>query len=152
MAYSLTGIRFGNELHAAFERVGWLDGKRPPLPLNEAGRKVAALLEIPGIRELFERAGPQVELLREQPVDSVLHGKWLSGTIDRLHLHRDASGAVTRMEIIDFKTDAVSDTAELAERHAPQMRAYQEAMAVAYPEAQITCHLVSTRLGLVVAL
>jgi RecB family exonuclease len=109
-------------------------------------------LEIPDIRELFEQGGPHVELLREQPVDAILHGKWLSGTIDRLHLHRDGSGAVNRVEIIDFKTDSVSDLAELAERHAPQMRAYQEAMAVAYPRAEIICRLVSTRLGQVITL
>ncbi|RYD32932.1 MAG: hypothetical protein EOP87_11945, partial [Verrucomicrobiaceae bacterium] len=152
MARSVSGTRFGNEVHAAFEQVAWLDGTRPALPLNEAGRKVAALLEIPGIRKLFERSGPDVELLREQPVDSIVGGKWLSGTIDRLHLHRDGSGTVIRVEVIDFKTDAVSDQDELLLRHAAQMDAYQEVMGSAYPGADVVMVLVSTSLGQVITL
>lgn len=149
---SQAGIRFGNELHAAFQRVGWVDEAKPVLPPTDAGRMVAALLDIPAVRELFQRGDREIELLREQPVDSVIHGKWLSGTIDRLHLHRGPSGAVERIEIIDFKTDTVQDAARLLERHAPQMRAYQEALGEAWPAADISCLLVSTGLGQVVRL
>ena len=51
----------------------------------------------------------KVELFHEQPVDAILDGKWLSGVIDRLHLHRDTAGVVTRVEVIDFKTDALDE-------------------------------------------
>lgn len=149
---SHAGIRFGNELHAAFQRVGWVDEAKPVLPATDAGRKVAALLENPAVRELFQRGGREIELLREQPVDSVIRGKWLSGTIDRLHLHRGDSSEVERIEIIDFKTDAVQDAATLRERHAPQMQAYQEALGGAWPGANISCLLVSTALGQVIRL
>lgn len=149
---STAGIRFGNEVHAALERVGWLDEAKPALPATDAGKRVAALLEIPGIRKLFERHGRPVELLREQPVDAVIDGKWLSGTIDRLHLHREESGKVIRAEIIDFKTDAVQDKDELVHRHSAQMRIYQDVMTRAYPGAEVTCLLVSTKLGEVTSL
>ena len=56
------------------------------------------------------------ELFREQPIDAMQDGKWLSGIIDRLHLHRDPAGEVTRVEVIDFKTDAVDDLQQLLAR------------------------------------
>lgn len=139
------GMRFGNEVHAAFECVGWLDDKRPVFPANDGGRMVEELLEIPNLRKLFERNGRSVEFLREQPVDAILDGKWLSGVMDRLHLHSDESGTVTRVEIIDFKTDAVDDIRALAQRYAGQMNAYREVMRRAYPVAEVECILLSTR-------
>ncbi|RYD31770.1 MAG: hypothetical protein EOP85_22400, partial [Verrucomicrobiaceae bacterium] len=120
--------------------------------LTEAGRRISALLDIPEVRYVFERGGRAVELLREQPVDSVSGDRWFSGTIDRLHIHRGKTGGVTAVEIIDFKTDAVQDADELVWRHAPQMMTYQEMMVKAYPAAEVTCLLVSTRLGKVVKL
>ncbi len=143
-SYSASGMRFGNEVHAAFECVGWLDEESPVFPENDGGRMVAGLLEVPALRKLFERNGRSVEFLREQPVDAILDGRWLSGVMDRLHLHRDESGAVTRVEIIDFKTDVVDDIHALAERHAGQMNAYREIMRRAYPAADVECILVST--------
>ena len=65
--------------------------------------------------------------------------------IDRLHLHRDAVGSVTRVEVIDFKTDGLDALSKLVERYSDQMSAYREVMARAYPEARIECILVSTR-------
>jgi ATP-dependent helicase/nuclease subunit A len=144
-SHSASGMRFGDEVHAAFECIGWLDEERPVFSAGEGGRMVAELLEIPDLRPLFERNGRPVEFFREQPIDAILDGKWLSGVMDRLHLHRDDSGAVTRVEIIDFKTDAVDDIHVLAQRYADQMNAYREVMRRAYPAAEIECILVSTR-------
>jgi ATP-dependent exoDNAse (exonuclease V) beta subunit len=86
-----------------------------------------------------------VELFREQAVDAVLDGKWLTGIMDRLHLHRNTSGTVTQVEVIDFKTDALDHIGDLVERYSGQMNAYREVMAKAYPDAQIDCILLSTR-------
>ena len=99
------------------------------------------------VRGLFERRGRSVDLLREQPVEALIDGRWLSGIIDRLHLERDDAGAVVAVEIIDFKTDAVNDAAELAARHAGQMAAYRRVLGMIYPAAQIRCVLVSTKLA-----
>jgi ATP-dependent exoDNAse (exonuclease V) beta subunit len=72
--------------------------------------------------------------------------------MDRLHLHRDSSGAVKAVEIIDFKTDAVEDLQELARRYAPQMNAYRDVMQRAYPDARVVCFLIATRCGDIVEL
>jgi len=137
---------FGTAVHAAFERVGWLDDEAPDLPPDEAGQLVADLLAVPELRGIFQKAGETIELRREQPIDAILNGQWLSGVIDRLHLHRAPDGTVTRLEVLDFKTDAVDHEDELLARHQPQMRAYRDALALAYPGAAIRCRLLSTRL------
>lgn len=140
------GMRFGTAVHAAFESVGWLDDGAPDLPQDEAGRLVADLLSVPELREIFQKAGETIELRREQPIDAILNGQWLSGVIDRLHLHRAPDGTVTRLEVLDFKTDAVEHEDELLARHQPQMQAYRDALALAYPGATIRCRLLSTRM------
>ncbi|MES2440731.1 MAG: UvrD-helicase domain-containing protein [Verrucomicrobiota bacterium] len=145
VAHSAFGLQFGSEVHAAFELVGWVDDARPVLPATDAGKLVAELLKIPDLRALVERNGKPLELFREQPVDAVLDGKWLSGVMDRVHLHRDASGTITRVEIIDFKTDAVDEISELADKYSAQMEAYREVMRRAHPGARIECILLSTR-------
>ncbi len=145
VAHSAGGMKFGSEVHAAFEQVGWVDESRPVLATGDGGSVVAELLEIPGVRGLFERRGRPVELFREQPIDAILDGKWLSGVMDRLHLHRDISGRVTRVEVIDFKTDGLDEIDALARRYSAQMNAYRAVMERAYPGAEIECILLSTR-------
>lgn len=145
VAHSASGMRFGSEVHAAFEQVGWVDEAAPALPSGEGGQLVGELLKVPELRQLFERGGRPVELYCEQAVDAVLDGKWLSGVMDRLHLQRDPSGRVSRVEVIDFKTDALDEISGLVERYAGQMNAYREVMERAYPDAAVECILVSTR-------
>lgn len=143
---SPTGMAFGSAVHAAFEAVGWLDEDAPSLPADEAGRLVGELLGIPEIRAGLERGGRAVDLFREQPVEAILGGKWLSGIVDRLHVIRDAAGAVAEVEVIDFKTDAVENAEQLVERYGGQMEAYREVMARAYGGVPVRCRLLSTRL------
>ncbi len=145
VTHSASGMKFGSEVHLAFEQVGWVDETNPVVPAGDGGKVVAGLLAIPTLRRLFERNGRVVELFREQPIDAIVDGKWLSGVMDRLHLHRDLSGVVTRVEIIDFKTDALDELGKLVDRYAAQMNAYREVMARAYPHARIECILLSTR-------
>ena len=146
-AHSATGMVFGTKVHAAFEQVGWIDDGLPNLPPDDAGNLVAALLKKQTLRTLFERGGRSIELFREQPIDAMLDGKWLSGIIDRLHIHRDASSAVTSIEVIDFKTDAVDDIGQLVTRYSGQMNAYRNVIERAYPLAKVSCILLSTRCG-----
>jgi ATP-dependent helicase/nuclease subunit A len=142
--YSTLGLQVGREVHAAFELVGWVDESLPDLPASDAGTLISDLLKIPNLRQLFERRGKRLELLREQPVDVILGGKWLSGVMDRVHLHRDSTGLVARVKIIDFKTDGVADISELVEKYSTQMEAYREIMRCVYPQAQVECVLLST--------
>ncbi len=145
VTHSASGMKFGSEVHAAFEQVGWVDETQPAFPTGDGSNVVAELLEIPAVRKLFERNGRSIELFREQLIDAIVDGQWLSGVMDRLHLHRDESGMVTRVEIIDFKTDALDALDKLADRYTAQMTAYREVMARAYPNAEIECVLLSTR-------
>ncbi len=146
---SNAGTRFGTAVHAAFETVGWIDEQALNLPPGDAAVRVAEILKIPDVRELFERRGAAVDCFREQAVDGILDGAWISGVIDRLHLHRAPTGEVTRVEIIDFKTDRVVDLAELKGSYVCQMRSYRDLLKRVYPDAAVDCILVSTALGAV---
>lgn len=147
IAHSAAGMRFGTEVHEAFERVGWLDEETPRFPKTDGAAAVRKILEQPRVSERLQRGGREIELHREQSVEAVIDGVWLSGTIDRLHLHRDPAGKVTRVEVIDFKTDALDDLADLARRYGGQMDAYRQVMQLAYPGAEVECVLLSTRCG-----
>jgi len=103
-------------------------------------------LSVPGIRALFSKAGREIDLHREQRIEAVLDGKWLSGVIDRLHIHRDSDGSVTSVEIIDFKTDRVDSAEELVARYAGQMETYRRAMQAIHPKAELKYLLISTAL------
>jgi ATP-dependent exoDNAse (exonuclease V) beta subunit len=145
VTHSASGMKFGNEVHAAFENVGWVDEEAPALPASDAGNLVASLLETPKIRLLFERKSRAIELFREQPIEAIVGDKWLSGIMDRLHLHRDDAGVVRRVEVIDYKTDGLDEISELEQRYSGQMQAYREVMQRAYPTAEVECIIVSTR-------
>ncbi|MCU0750217.1 MAG: UvrD-helicase domain-containing protein [Akkermansiaceae bacterium] len=149
-AHSASGMQFGSEVHGILESVGWIDESPPAIPRGDAGAAVAGLLQNSSLRPIFAKDGRAVDLLREQPTDAIIDGKFLTGIIDRLHLHRDASGKVHHVEIIDFKTDGVRDPAELVPRYAGQMEAYRAALKLIYPEAVIDCLLLSVRHGLAV--
>lgn len=149
---SVAGMAFGREVHTAFEGIGWLDDGPPKFPPGEAATLIHELLAKPGIAAVFERRGRSVALFREQPVEAILDGKWLSGIIDRLHVIRDDDGKATALELIDFKTDAVKEPEQLAERYAGQMNAYREVLAKAYGGVPVKCLLVSTKLRAVVEL
>jgi ATP-dependent exoDNAse (exonuclease V) beta subunit len=151
-AHSPAGMRFGSEVHALLEGVAWADEETHTFPACDAGKAVAALLRNPALRDVFERQDREIELFREQAADAILDGTLLSGVIDRLHLHRDPAGTVARVEIIDFKTDAVKTPDELSVRYSGQMAAYRAAMGKIHPKAIIDCLLVSVRHAAVISL
>jgi ATP-dependent exoDNAse (exonuclease V) beta subunit len=144
---SAQGRRFGTAVHSAFETIGWLDeGSAPDFP-PELRKTMEEVLSKPEIRNLFLRKGESIDFFREQRIEAMLDGEWLSGVIDRLHVHRAADGSVTRVEILDFKTDRVDSLEELSERYAGQMDAYRRAMEAIHPQAEVKCILISTALN-----
>ena len=147
---SAAGLQFGNDVHAILARLAWVDESPPVLPACAAGNAVASLLQNPALHEVFERRHRTIELWREQTADAIIDNQFLTGVIDRLHLHRNPTGTVTQVEIIDFKTDAVTDPSELIARHATQMNAYRTVMAKIYPNARVVCYLLSVRHGTLV--
>jgi ATP-dependent exoDNAse (exonuclease V) beta subunit len=151
IAHSSTGMQFGTEVHALLEQITWTDESAPNLPDSDAGQAVSRILQNPTLSPIFQRAGRNIELFREQGADIIQDGKLLTGVIDRLHLHQDANGKVARVEIIDYKTDAVEKTAELAERYQGQMHSYRQVMQSIHPDADVVCSLISVRHGEVVS-
>jgi ATP-dependent helicase/nuclease subunit A len=149
-AHSPTGMKFGSEVHVLLEQVAWTDESRPEMPATDAGRAVERMLENPSLDAVFQRRGRPVELFREQPVDAILDEAMLSGVIDRLHVHRNREGVVDRVEIIDYKTDAVEIPGELAGRYSGQMAAYRSALEKIHPGAAVECLLLSVRHGMLV--
>lgn len=145
------GRRFGTAIHAAFEKVGWIDEQDVPDFSVELRKTMEQALSVPEIRSLLSKSGREIDLHREQRIEAVLDGQWLSGVIDRLHVHRNADGSVWKVEIIDFKTDRVDSAVELNARYAGQMEAYRRAMQAIHPQAEVKCLLVSTALMAVAA-
>ena len=80
---------FGSNVHAAFEAIGWLDDGTPaPHPEPDVRGLVEKCLAAPAVRALFTRPSGEVELWREQAFDWMDGGGWVSGVIDRMHVHR----------------------------------------------------------------
>jgi ATP-dependent exoDNAse (exonuclease V) beta subunit len=151
-AHSPSGMKFGTQVHALLEGISWIDETPPQLPPGEAATVVAGLLHNPALAGIFERRGRDVGLYREQATDAILDGKQLTGVIDRLHIHRNVEGMVKRVEIIDFKTDAVKEPGELIAKYSAQMAAYRAALEMIHPDAEVQCVLLSVRHGQLVFL
>lgn len=147
-----SGRRFGNEVHQMFERIGWMDEEDFPETSSRVADVIRRTLEVPEIQKLFSKNGRAIRLYREQRIEVVREGKWMSGVIDRLHVHVDGEGKADLVEIIDFKTDQVESADDLTERYSGQMDAYRKAVNAIYPDAEIRCLLVSTALKTVIGL
>lgn len=106
-----------------------------------------SILSIQQVIDLLSKKLNSVKLYREQRLEAVIDGQWMSGIIDRLHVHLSDSGEPTLLEIIDFKTDRVDNAEALVERYSGQMETYRKAMKEIYPTAVIKCLLLSTALG-----
>ena len=114
---------------------------------SELRKTMEEVISVPEIRNLLSRNDKVIALFREQRIEAVLNGDWLSGVIDRLHIHRNADGSATKVEIIDFKTDRVNSAEELKTRYADQMEAYRLAVEAIHPQAEVKCILISTALN-----
>ncbi|MEI6177198.1 MAG: UvrD-helicase domain-containing protein [Verrucomicrobiota bacterium] len=147
VTFSHDGIRFGTALHAILEQIGWIDESPVTPPSSEAGRVVARLFRNPELAGVFQKQGRSIDLFREQQVDSLVDGSHMTGIVDRLHLHRDSNGEVTKVEIIDFKTDVVDHPDDLIVRYGGQMNAYRTVLEKIHPHAEICCVLLSVKHG-----
>ena len=145
-------MRFGTEFHAFMEGVSWLDEATPEFPEGPVGQAVAALLAAPGVSGYFRREGRRIRLMREQPVLAVSKGDYLTGVIDRLHVHESEDGQVTRVEVLDYKTDAIERIEELSDRYGGQMEAYRDSLRKIFPGVPVSCILLSSRLASAIVL
>lgn len=146
------GMRFGDKVHALFEKITWLD-EMPELPDDRVGRAVGGCLMQDAIRAHFERPSGEFQLLREQPVEAEIDGEWVSGVIDRA-LIKLSEGQPVSAVILDFKTDSDHTAESLLLKHTDQIHTYRRALsqAAGIAESDIACYLVSTALQELIAL
>ena len=145
-----TGRRLGVEVHRLFEKIGWLSpGEVPAQSFSAAGKIVEDSLKAEAIHKVFENDG--AELYREQAFELIYQNKWMSGVVDRLHLYREA-GEISRIEVIDFKTDVLKSSSDLVVRYLEQMMSYQAAVAQVFEVgvSMVECRIVSTSLAEVI--
>ncbi len=148
------GIQLGNAIHALMQQIDWL-----PYPEIQDLSTLLALLpralqQDIGTLEILHRAlcsaawqphftRPQRahRLYREQSIEALWRGSWVSGQIDRLLVFYDDAGKPSAATIYDFKTNA--DARELKAHYREQMRAYRHMVALAFqlPEAQVSVTL-----------
>jgi ATP-dependent helicase/nuclease subunit A len=143
----------GTLVHRWFEHIGWLEDGVPPDDelrslaltldaslsaerLDELTTEFRAWLAAPAIAQLLRRsrwpAASSVE--REVPFLTREGDMLIEGFIDRLVLTR-TNGLVSAAAVIDFKTDAVASTQDVARRtshYQPQIDAYRRAVAAMY--------------------
>lgn len=143
--HSPSGMKFGSEVHALMEQIAWIDEVTPSLSKSDAADAVAKLISAPAISSLLQRNGKSIELFREQSADAIVDGQLMTGIIDRLHIHRDSAGTVTRVEIIDYKTDAVASSYDLVDRYSGQMQAYQSTLQIIHTNAEVVPILISVK-------
>ena len=143
-------MAFGSAVHAAFESLAWLDSPEVPhvSPDSDIQRLVTRCLESPAIRAYFIRPNESVDCWREQAFDVRIGEDWLTGVIDRLHVHR-VDGHIVRAVVIDFKTDRIESVAQLGTLYGKQMEAYRCALCqiLSLPPEAIDCVLISTYLA-----
>lgn len=132
------GVQIGKEVHQLFQSLAWLSpGEKVKTPKNLAGMLVDHTLQNAEVRQIFEKRNG--ELFREQSLEVLLDGKWMSGVIDRMHVSPE------RIEIFDFKTDMTESSVELREKYREQMKAYEKAVGQIYPQ-EVVSYLISTHL------
>ena len=125
------GQKYGNLMHQCFESIEWWEGK---LKWNKNGAVREHVLECmnsASFKAFFE-ARKGLKVYREQSVDSMLCGIWVSGVIDRLLVDCDDSGKVMNAVVVDFKTDDVEDPSDLIDRYRDQLDRYRKIISQTY--------------------
>lgn len=145
-------LAYGTAMHALMETITWLD----ECPFNAEGEMAQSLVPMLARKEwraCLEKRQRRVELQREIPVEGNVDGEWIRGIIDRLHIFRNAEGAIERVEIIDYKTDRTDDATTLREAHTAQLGVYRIliARALGINVPLIHCLLLGTHAGLIVS-
>ncbi|MEO1235418.1 MAG: UvrD-helicase domain-containing protein [Planctomycetota bacterium] len=148
----------GEAIHAALERVGYLDD--PGAEVIVGGLGLDSELSHAAVRAaLSRRFGDREELWRERAFVVADGPRVLRGVFDRVAIERDDSGQATAAHLIDFKSDRLPGAgsevlAERVEAYRPQVAAYRRALAkmLTLPPKRVTAELVFTSKGVSVEL
>jgi len=158
-------LDFGSAIHHLFEQIAWIEeadvseilrnwrkaADVSPDVERDVSRQFAEALESAEVRKALSRPEGRAELWREKRFEIVLgDGEWISGAFDRVIIHRDAGGCVTRAEILDYKSNRVETESQIektAEGYRPQLSLYRRALAriLAVPSSAISLRLLFTR-------
>lgn len=151
---------FGTSMHRLLAQVEWgpageiiarwraADGDDAAEALAEA----QAVLTAPELAGIWVRpaGAAQAEVWRERSFEMVWDEAWVTGTIDRVVIERQADGRAVRATVYDFKTGQVGpeEAVAAARRHDGQMRLYRQAVArlADLPEVAVRALVVFTRL------
>ncbi|MGJ8656813.1 MAG: UvrD-helicase domain-containing protein [Akkermansiaceae bacterium] len=125
------GLEYGDLVHQCFESIKWWDGELAWVGDEQVGAIVRECVEHSSVLPFFEsREGLRV--YREQAIESIIDGVWVSGVIDRLLVEFDERGRALNAAIMDFKTDKVEEAAELVERYGEQLNRYKRMICQTY--------------------
>ncbi len=131
----------GTGVHQLFEKIYWMEeadvpdlvaewkaaSKYPDYLKQQIADHFQQSLAHDDVRKALARPGDNAEVWREKPFEIVLKDQWITGTFDRVVIRRDGTGTITRVEIIDFKTNDIRNEdhlRETAERYTPQLELY----------------------------
>jgi ATP-dependent exoDNAse (exonuclease V) beta subunit/RecB family exonuclease/inactivated superfamily I helicase len=153
----------GSLVHRWLEEFEWIDDPVPSdarleqcgletlgpqwlsrVPLSESIATFRQQLAMPSLRQALSRdryhdwwsSGiTRLEVSRERPLLELHQGRLVRGFIDRLVMGLSADGTPLRAEILDYKTDRLSDQEPLeswlerrGEHHAAQLRLYRDVL------------------------
>jgi len=125
------GQEYGNLMHQCFESIEWWEGKLEWNKSSTVREHVLECMNSASFKPFFE-ARKGLKVYREQSVDSMLDGIWVSGVIDRLLVDYNDSGKVLNAVIVDFKTDKVEDPSDLIGRYRDQLERYRKMIGQMY--------------------
>ena len=129
------GLQYGNLVHSCFESISWWEGELAWDDDIGVRELVIECMSSPQIKPFFEsRDGLRV--YREQAIEAVIDGVWVSGVIDRLLVEFDKHGNALNAAIMDFKTDQVEESNELKERYGVQLANYRKMITQIYSLAE----------------
>jgi len=139
------GSDYGNLVHQCFESIEWWQGELEWNENKEVRKLVLELMQSPSILPFFD-VKKGLKVYREQAVESIIDGIWVSGVIDRLIVDCDSNGKVLNAAIIDFKTDKVEDPGDLVEYYAEQLERYRKVISQTYSlnEENVYAVIIST--------
>ena len=135
-SFATDAIERGNQMHAAFAEIEWLNPTATESPLDletppEILKTLQQCLKGDDLRTLLTAPPYPTKVWRERSFEVTLNNQWFSGTFDRVHLHYEDGETLSRVELIDFKTDSLAYESEIPaclRRHQQQIERYREAL------------------------
>ena len=133
------GLDYGKLVHQCFESIQWWDGEIywdwSLKGADEIRDLVIECIENPNVKPFFE-AREGLKVYREQAIEAIWDGVWVSGVVDRLLVEFDENGKALNAAIMDFKTDKVEDLGMLVDRYGEQLSRYKRMICEIYSLAE----------------